>query len=227
MTHVFLALPHNGMSCPQAFPGQKIPSAKVRVTDAGKPSSNLCANFNDLWVYCLNNRFQQGYTHFAMMHADVSAPQGWVDTMLSEMGAADIISAVIAIKDARGLTTTAVRTAEGQARRLTLREIWGQPLDTFDAAAFGESVLLVNTGLWLCKLGDWCEDFPGFEIVTRVEKTDAGMVATTGTEDWLASLWWHAAGLKVKATRKVAVEHWGLASWGNQEPWGTWERDLG
>src|SRR6266404_8904723 len=83
-------------------------SRRAHVTACVQPYSVLPTNFNRLWCDALNSRGEQGWTHFAMLHSDVEAEPGWLDTLIAEQQRvqADMVSAVIAIKDGRGLTST-------------------------------------------------------------------------------------------------------------------------
>ncbi len=82
----------------------------------------------------------------------------------------------------------------------------------------------MNTGLWICKLGPWCENIC-FHTIDWMVKDSLGKFKTrTVPEDWCFS--WDAKrlGLDVRATRKVTLYHeepW----WRNDQPWGKWRRD--
>ena len=102
----------HGPLVPQALPGLLQPSLGARKVCLVVGGGSLLANsINRLWVQALNERTDHGWTHFAMHHADVQAPAGWVDTLADEMArvGADVISAVVPIKDYRGLTSTGWR----------------------------------------------------------------------------------------------------------------------
>src|SRR5437868_11655683 len=100
MDRVFLAVPAYGQLVPQALSGLLQPSLGGREVRLVVGGGSLLANgFNRLWAQALNERAGRGWTHFAMHHADVQAPAGWVDTLAEEMGraGADVISAVLPI----------------------------------------------------------------------------------------------------------------------------------
>jgi predicted O-methyltransferase YrrM len=124
--------------------------------------------FNTHWRTALNYQLAgANFTRFVMLHDDVVPEDGWAGKLLrllDETGA-DVVSAVIPIKDSRGLTSTALDDVDDPwevYRRLTLHEVWGLGMpETFTAAdcavAFGETArlprpLLVNTGCWACRL---------------------------------------------------------------------------
>ncbi len=237
---VFLAVPHyNGLEA-EALPSLIQASATAQVKIRADGCSLLAHNFNRLWCQCLNERFEHGFTHFAMHHADQGADPGWLDTLLQEMEDhnLDIISVVVPLKDKRGLTSTAIYDHEScRIQRLTMRNVFYLP-PTFrkeDATAVCDwqqpysPALLINTGLWLCRLDrPWVEKFPGFQVCDGVRKrADGKWQASVFSEDWNASVWWGAQGVHVGATRRVRVRHIGKAAYGNDTAWGDWDTDKG
>lgn len=182
--------------------------------------------FNNLWATALNMR-QADLTHFAMIHSDIAPPMGWLDQLIEEQQrvGADILSAVVPIKDAHGLTSTAVGMGDPwRRRRLSMKEVYGLP-ETFNANDVG-GPLLVNTGLWVCDFTKpWVEDFH-FECRDRIRRrSDGEFVSEVIPEDWLASQRWNELGLSVWATRKVLVRHDGEGAYENGHAWGLWDRD--
>lgn len=213
-----------------------IPTAGDRVVEAKvkfAAGSLLCHVFNQLWCDALNTEPRPNL--FAMHHADVSADPGWLDTLVEEMfhTGADLLSCVIPIKDARGVTSTGLLdTKEGKLRRVTVRELAALP-ETFGERELveawklegepGRYVMCANTGLWVCKFGAWAESVC-FEIHDRIEKdADGAFVARVFSEDWLFSSTLATMGLTVKATQKIPVIHYGthaFAAGGDVPPWG-------
>jgi hypothetical protein len=231
---VFLAVPHyNGLEA-EALPSLIQASQAARVKIRADGCSLLAHNFNRLWCQALNERRANGFTHFAMHHADQGADAGWLDALLGELErtGADIISVVVPLKDGRGLTSTALYNPQTAAvQRLTMREVMNLP-ETFEADDISYALgrqLLVNTGLWVCRLdATWVDEFPGFEVRDAVVKCQDGQFrASVFSEDWNASAWWAKKGVKVVATRKVGVRHIGRAAFGNADAWGDWETDNG
>src|SRR5579884_509122 len=170
-------------------------------------SSLLTHNFNCAWGQCLNDREKYGFTHFAMLHSDViPLPYGqpWLDQLVSiqEDHDADLLSVVVPIKNDRGLTSTAI---DGDnpwcVRRLTLAEVFRRP------PTWTEEGLLVNTGCWVARLGEWCDQVC-FRQQDRIFRTREGRrVAATIPEDWDFSRQARDAGARVYATRQIAVIH--------------------
>lgn len=203
--------------------------------------------FNRLWAKVLNLRATQRITHIAMLHNDVCPDAYWGDVLLEEMNAtgADMISAVVPIKDERGVTSTCVEDAADawSVRRLTMHEVYRLP-ETFgaeDIVWHGPNYgrLLLNTGCWLVSLrwrgglGRWeytagpvTGHRPWFRQQDRIVTLGGSDVAQTMPEDWDWSRQLQDLGLKVMATRKVALYH-EQQQFTNAKPWGTWQTDLG
>lgn len=196
-----------------------------------------CKNFNDLWRGALNSR-GYGWTDFAMCHIDVQPLGFWIDGLVRERisSGADLLSAVLPIKDPRGLTSTALhRPEDGMMRRLTMHELWSKIPDiTFDgpmaAKALGlegEWELLASSGLWICDFTKpWVEQV-WFEDADRIVfNPENGLFETSWvSEDWVFSSMLLSLGLKVMATKAVPAVHWGRIDFGNFRAWGTEKTD--
>ena len=233
---VFLAIPHYGQVCSELI-SSLFNSARegspTRVFLHSRGSSALTFNFNQLWADALNRR-DEGFTHFAMLHSDLSPEPGWIDDLLDELQKhqAAVVSTVIPIKDQRGVTTTAFGKAGTieVIKRLTIREARRLP-KTFTAAeaGFPENPLLINTGCWICDLRQpWVDEFPGFTIVDGLYRDPATkkLTAKFFSEDWYFGLWLAGKGLKVCATTAVKLGHHGNATYRNDFDWGV-ETDEG
>lgn len=87
----------------------------------------------------------ENFTHVAMLHNDVCPEAGWLDVMMEELlrSGADLLSAVIPIKDTLGLSSTAIDSDHNPfevRRRLTMTEVYRLP-ETFgieDVPGYGD-----------------------------------------------------------------------------------------
>lgn len=232
---VFIALPtYNGYHKSQSLFGLMLASERAQICYELGNASLLDTNFNNLVCKGRNSRGECPWTHWGMHHADISAPPFWLDTMLGEMArvGADVLSAVVAIKDARRTTSTGTIEQNGSIRRLTLKEIHKLP-ETFSAADLPiigiHTPLVVNTGLLLLRFTEpWADEFQ-FNIGSGILKKPNGKFSTVMMpEDWNFSHWCNLKGLRLFATRKVFVQHWdGGVAWDNGVHEDGWETDLG
>ena len=188
-------------------------------------TSLLPHTFNLLWVDALNKRKEHGITHFGMIHDDVCAEPGWVDVMLEEMERvnADIIAAVVPIKSKKGITSTGIDNPKcpWNTRRLTMTEVCKKSI------TFTHPRLLLNTGLWLCKMSPLFCDPPLFfrQQDRLVQDSESGKwFADTIPEDWDFSRRVRERKGRIFATRKVSLFHQ-EEEYENQTPWGIWKTD--
>lgn len=186
--------------------------------------SLLAHNHNLLWCGALNGFAAGELTHFACQHSDVEPEAGWLDVLLAELDATglDVLGVPVPLKDERGLTSTAVARADGDPwrvqRRLTLTEIHTLP-ETFTSDDVG-GPLLLNTGLWVAKLGEWSQRC-WFTINDGIAQDPQGVwTALVEPEDWFFSRRLHELGVKVGCTRKVKLAHRGPVPFTNARPWG-------
>ena len=195
-----------------------------KIVRATVSSSLLTHGFNKMWCAALTLRKEHGITHFGMIHDDIGAPVGWADVLMDEMEKfdADLVSAVVPIKDDRGITSTAIDTGDMfSPTRLTMTEVFERD------ETFTESGLLANTGLWVCRIDrPWSEKVI-FRQTDQMVKTDDGrFVARTSPEDWDFSRQLHQHGCKIYCTRKVQLFH-ERHEFHNKSPWGRWKTDQG
>jgi hypothetical protein len=244
---VFLALPHRGDAVPEALLAAGAGSRRAAVALVPLYGTLLTTVFNVLFCRCLDERDAAlaaggpAWTHFAMLHADVAPAPGWLDVLLGEMEAhgVDLVSAVLPIKNGKGLTSTGAADPDtGDVRRLTLREAFNLP-ETFTAADLPPladlpvnvgwapgATLAVNTGCWACRLDRPWVDEVVFQQRDWIERTPGGRrVARCEPEDWGFSRQLARLGVPVAATRKVKATHWGRAGYTNGVAWGTHETD--
>ena len=195
------------------------------------PAGSLATScFNSCWAMARND-FEAGHiTHFAMQHSDVAPPIFWIDTLMEELErtGADIVSAVIPIKDGRGLSSTAVDDTGDQwrHRRITMKEAKRLPKTFFSEDVGGP--LLLNTGLWVAKLGPWMNEtfFQVREHMRRDVSKGGAWACAVVSEDWDFSLQCHKLGLKLAATTAIEVHHYGEHKWSSHGEYGFgWETD--
>lgn len=225
---VFLGQPGNGQLTAGAAAGfwraTRLPDAQVyRQYVEG---SLLANNFNALWCTALNLAREGTFraSHFAMIHSDVEPVPYWLDALLDELEARDldVLGVVVPIKDPHGLTSIALDRPDGDTWRplcrLTMAEVHRLP-ETFTSEDLGHP-LLINTGLWVCRFGDWA-DRVRFTINDEIVRDPSGRYhAQTEPEDWYVSRLFHELGLRVGCTRKIPVTHRGPAPFSNQHAWG-------
>lgn len=231
---IFLAYPCYGGAHPKsAEAAYRYPTKRHKLACIPNKSSLLAYGFNTLLCECLNTKEKMGWTHFAMLHADV-APVGpnaerdcWLDILLEEMDRvdADIMSAVVPIKGDTGITSTAIDYYPTHVQRLTMKQVFGLP-ETFCSAdtPWPDRRLLVNTGCMVFRLDKpWLMETgtpPFFAISDTITFDEGKWRPQVEPEDWKLSRELHRRGCKVYATRKVLLEHWGEWGWGNDHVYG-------
>lgn len=199
-----------------------------------KGHSILPLTFNELFCAALNARDKEGATHFAMLHNDiVPETHFWIDVLMDELIANDLdmISAVVPLKNSRGLTSTGTDTPgyPWGVRRLTMHEVMKLPA-TFTAADVPhrakDAGLLLNSGCWLMTLTEpWVRGLH-FRQQDRIIWCLATQewAAQSISEDWDFSRQLFSRGCRLGATRKVALYHQ-MPDWTNQRAWGEWKQD--
>ncbi len=207
----------------------RFPCRKAQVAALVKPVSTLLPlAFNQAWAGVLDLR-DSGVPvrYFAMIHDDITPEPWWLDTLIDELERlnADVVSAIVPIKDDKGLTSTAVYTGDiWLPRRLSMAEVMELP------ETFGEEdvagPLLLNTGLWVADITKPWANEVCFDFMNRIRRTSNGeRVAECVPEDWLNSHRLNELGCKLYATRKVRVEHQGNTDYPNDVSWGRWKTD--
>lgn len=203
--------------------------------------SMLPLSFNMLWCDAWNKRKEHGLTHFCMVHSDVAPlDKGWLRTTHEEhaKAGADITANVIALKDERAQSSTAVMNVNTrEMRKLTLDECHGAGKKTFNIndIGFPGHCLLLNTGCWICNLSDkpgFGSEKPWFKRMCFrfhdhiIENDDDTLTPACVGEDWLFSIDAWRMGLKTFATTSVVIEHQGVYQYPNIAGWGTKEPDV-
>jgi hypothetical protein len=212
-------------------------------TVAFKAVSLLALGHNELLCLALNNR--PDISHLLIVHADILPDRGFLIQMLSDMeeAHADVLGAIVPIKDGHGLTSTAYLPhlgppdAQGRyefrRRRLTIKEATRLP-DLFDVHDIQhlfsddspDGVLLVNTGLLLLDVRQPFAERVHFEINDAIfTNGDGKFIADVEPEDWYFSRQCALAGARVCVTRRVGLRHIGSARFPNKTTWGEWDTD--
>lgn len=210
--------------------GEKHSRSRILVSGGGSLLANA---FNQGIVHAINLQAKDNITHWYIQHGDVIPDSGVLDTLLKDMKEhnADIMSAVVPIKDPFGLTSTAIDNPDDKfnvIRRLTMHEVMQlPPVFTAKDCGYPDHALLINTGCLLIKFTeDWRQDIC-FTINDRVsyDIKKGQFVSEVAPEDWNFSRWAHARGLKVMATRNPGLDHVGEIRFSNREDWGVWRYD--
>lgn len=185
-------------------------------------SSALGHCFNVGYQTLLGEVEKDRLDYILMLHADcVPLQQNWGQILMDEVldTKASVLSAVVPIKSAAGLTSTGVMKEEDDKKgiwfpiRFTMTEVMDLP------ETFTHPRLIVNTGVMCIDARQqWAKDLV-FDIRCLVNKEDRQSWYIP--EDWMMSkLCWMQGGT-VWATRKVQVEHRGVVGFPNTQAWGT------
>ena len=192
------------------------------------PSSLLACNFNKLWCEALNAAHAgTPFDYFAMLHDDIGAEDFWLDTLIDELEAKqlDVLGVVVPIKDTRGMTSIALHHPGDNWNidcRLTLHDVFQLP-ETFTEDDLGGKQLLLNTGCWVAKWNQEWGKKAHVELNDRIvfDRGSNAYRPENESEDWFFSRCLNEMGLRIGATRKIAVKHEGDAEFQNTFAWGT------
>lgn len=208
-------------------------------------TSLLASGCNSLWCDALNARAKDNLKWFVLLHADIAPEMWFIDKMIdiAETHDADVLSAVVPIKDHSGVTSTAISGPDDFRRltRLTQKQInhpaWPATFDIHMAKKAFEHLpheycipalglrddnrLLVNTGCMLARLDRlWCSE-AHFTINDRIEQAIGGNYYwQVEPEDWFFSRRVAELGGKVFATREIVLEHFGTINYLSNKAWG-------
>jgi len=207
-----------------------VPTQEREVMWMPRQSSLLANAYNHIWCHALNVRKEHNMKWFAILHADIRPEDFWADKLIAEAEKydADVMSAVVPIKENSGVTSTAIGTSNHYQRagRLTQKQILHpDSKETFSIEDvypndFEQYRLLVNTGCFVCRIDKpWCENVH-FTINDRIIKFDGKYMAQVEPEDWFFSRRVAEEGGLVMATRKVKLEHLGGRSYHSDQVWG-------
>lgn len=217
-----------------------------------QPGSLLANSYNTLLTQALNLREKHNLTWFAILHADIAPEDWWLDKLieLAEKHKADVMSAVVPIKEGSGVTSTGISGLDDFVGRirLTQRQIYLPVIPpTFDSdtvipATFDIDILrdvmkimppeykipipdsarlLVNTGCFVCRLDREWSNLVEFTIRDRICCYDGFYRPEVEPEDWYFSRRVAELGGRVMATREVTTQHFGGISYDNSKQWGS------
>lgn len=199
----------------------------LRVAVQSLQGSLLAQQFNALWCWALNADYHgERVDYFAMLHSDVEPEDFWLDALIEELEARnlDMLGVAVPIKDQQGMTSLALDRQDGDTWRplcrLSMREVHQLP-ETFTSEDVGHPLLL-NTGCWVARFsGEWARQV-SFTINDRIVFNSALQCyqAQVEPEDWYFSRLCHELGLRIGATRKIAVNHVGPKAFSNAIPFG-------
>ncbi len=189
--------------------------------------SMTCKNMNDHFAKCMN---LGGYDYFALLHADNAPPDGWAEQLVDamELYNYDVIHAPYAVKNKKGMTTTAIGFSGniwGTVRRISTTErkelprifdieVLRKELDEPDAER-----MLFGTGVMVIKIGDWLNDFPAFTMSDRIVKHEGQWYPQCVSEDYMFSHWCANNGVRAGALN-LDVGHWGRWNYSTADAWG-------
>jgi hypothetical protein len=192
-------------------------------------------NFNKLWVDALNAAARGEATHFAMLHADIVAKPGWLDTLFDILDGRglDLLSVAVPLKDDSGICSCGVVNPDyfwSPLKRFTLHELHRLP-ETFTAedAGYPGFALAHNNGMWIADLRSpcWREKNPDgslracFDFRRAIVADEHGVLHVIGeSEDWRFSRMIGLSGAKTAITRAVTVAHCGGRDFCSDEPYG-------
>lgn len=245
MSNVLLACPtYDGqihMGAAMAFWLQSSRNHQVSCCPQG--NSLLAHNFNDLWCTALNLQKERKLKWFAMLHADLQPEPFFLDKLIheAEVFNADMLSAVVPIKDNRGLTSTSIakpgdkftqfcRLTQAQVNHHDFPQTFGieeaadalerlpDPLRITDVP---REALLVNTGCFVCRIDKPWSSKVWFEIADRIVVKDGLWSSEVEPEDWNFSRKLIAHGAKVMATKCLKMIHWGVSTYCSDVVWGS------
>jgi hypothetical protein len=218
---VFLARPNNGMVKQESELSAEYatPAGYANLLIGRSPASSLlCWNFNCNVAECRN----QSCDYFAMLHGDVEANAGWIAILIDDMNeiGADIIHAPCAIKDQRGLTSTArtdISTTGYKIRKFSIADFHHLP-QVFTSENIDSPILLPNTGCFVMRCTPWFnEKWTGFRTIDsliQAGETEGGQSRQWRghviSEDWMLGLDAYHAGVKVACSKNVRTVHYDL-----------------
>lgn len=194
-----------------------------------KADSSACTMmFNMLLLQALELHAQGKIDYFLLWHSDIVPEAYFIDKMMKIMieKKAEVLSAIVPIKDEKGLTSTALDEPVGDVplkwrpRRLTMAEIMQRE------PTFTDPKLLVNTGLLLIDLSTaWAKEIY-FHFDDAIIWHHGKRLPVLEPEDWMFSRDARRMGCKsMWVTREVNLRHMGDSAFPNDQAWGSMQTD--
>jgi|GEM_PF-3478915 len=236
---------HNGQlegQMAQAFYSHA--SQRHTVYNKAYPTSLLAAGCNRLWCEAINMQREMKWRYFALLHSDIVPELFWLDKLiaLADQYDADIMSAIVPIKDDFGLTSTAVsrptyshNSTYSCWTRLTQQQVNDPAMpETFDIDMLREAMpnlkgaltlpdhvrLLVNTGCVVIRCDREWAPKAHFTINDHLVIGVHGLQYEVEPEDWYFSRRVAEMGGRVMATRAVKLAHVGKYDFKSTNQWG-------
>lgn len=192
----------------------------------GMDSSACAMRFNQMLIQAKEMHFNGQCDFFLLWHSDIIPEHHFLDKLLEiqKRTGAEILSAVVPIKDERGMTSTALdepvgdRPQDWSPKRYSMAEVLAMPEKTWT-----HPKLLLNTGLFLLDLNaPWLDlEKINFRFEDKIMRYRGRLMAFMKPEDWNFSKDARALGCtKQYATLEVRVEHRGLAVFPSDQAWG-------
>jgi predicted O-methyltransferase YrrM len=202
--------------------------------------SLLAASFNAAWCTALNLQ-EAGWDirYFVMLHDDIVPQDNWIGILMEdiESSGADMVSAVVPLKEPTGNTSTAVDLEDdhyadgghwGVQRRVTLKEAHkiAKQTPVFTAEDCGyQRRTIANTGCWICRFDrPWrnaVDEFGRKKLFFTINDRIARDPTTNlwkpdvEPEDWFFSRRLQDLGGKVAITTRVRLAHYGMTPYAN------------
>lgn len=166
----------------------------TQVVNSSQPGSLLAENFNILWCEALN-RVNKGerIDYFAMLHDDVGAGEGWLDTLIEELEAKqlDILGTAVAIKDGKGLTSLALHNGPIASTEDEF-ELWLESCGVEHSGlnSEGRAKLLAAYAAWYQRTCDWrpfcrLSMYDVFQLPETFTSEDAGRPLLINSGCWV------------------------------------------
>lgn len=226
---IFVAIPSGGAN---RVNGLALPAINEHADVVFFNISGSAASWNRCLALALDLRDEDKIDHMMILHEDILPKRNdWSKVLWDEYEKhdADMMSAVVPIKDKRAVTSTAVETKNPWGpHRYTMREVMAGPV------TWTHPEMLLNTGMILINLRrPWLDEYEKRGLCftcenVMVKHPDTGKRQVGFfSEDWLFCRHARMCGAtKLYATRAVPLSHIGSWNYDNDSAWGL-EHDVG